>query len=459
MAAAAETLQTETFEEIIGHEIWRPLVINVAELESDRQVQTEARRFIGAVALGDAIISDEVRQAAPWTLMDAIRGAAAGSDEGMKMTTANVRTDVIERTLKAGHIVEVPMEINADGEIMQYGQTAADIQANSLRFACDDARMRARTEAETRNMFRMNEALRQGLLDEYNFVVFSRAADDMSETDAQKAGFFTDTMSCAIQVTSCENGAMQVESAFVAGKKTWDGPRHDAVTIAKLGAELGTDLSYESATDLVDTPLLIHKSLMPNGVVDVVKLYDDCAGGAFFGQDKPRQNYLAYLQKCREREASFGPRIQAITKQLIDRADSIKTPQDACAWLNKLSQKEMLEHSITDDSIDARVFGIDAAYRIEHARFYYAQGDLQRVQQLTRQAKSLARSSSCPGGVSGGTSTGPENTGEGESDGTSSSNELKDCEFISKECPKCHKKNVKTVVKKGRYYGACGCKS
>lgn len=36
---------------------------------------------------------------------------------------------------------------------------------------------------------------------------------------------------------------------------------------------------------------------------------------------------------------------------------------------------------------------------------------------------------------------------------------LKDCDFISKECPKCHQKNVKTTAKNGRYYGACGCKS
>lgn len=35
----------------------------------------------------------------------------------------------------------------------------------------------------------------------------------------------------------------------------------------------------------------------------------------------------------------------------------------------------------------------------------------------------------------------------------------KDCEFTSKECPKCHAKNVKTTAKNGRYYGACGCKS
>lgn len=38
-------------------------------------------------------------------------------------------------------------------------------------------------------------------------------------------------------------------------------------------------------------------------------------------------------------------------------------------------------------------------------------------------------------------------------------NKAGDCEFISKECPKCHKKDVKTVAKDGKYYGSCGCHS
>jgi hypothetical protein len=459
MAVTAETLQTETFEEIIGHETWQPLVINVAELEGEQQVQAEAVRFIGSVALGEDIISDEVRRAKPWTLMDAIHGAAAGDAESLQMTTTNVLTDVVERTLKAGHITEVPMEINVDGELMQYGQTAADIQANSLRFATQDPAMIQRTQTETRNMFRIQDVLQQGLLDDYYFVVFSRAADNMSESAMQKAGFFTDTMSCAIQATSCKDGAVPVESAFVAGKKTWDSPRHDAATIGKLGETLGIDLADKSATELLDTPLLIHKSLLPNGVMDLVEMYDDCAGGTFFGEDKPREDYVMYKQKCAQREASFEPRVQAITEQLIAQAGKIHTPEAACDWLNKLSQKEMLEHSITDDSIDPRVFGVDAAYRIEHARYYYRQGDMERMRQLTTQAQRMAKSSSCPGGVVGGPAGGGEGSLDGEGSGTSDSSKLKDCEFTSKECPKCHQKNVKTVVRKGRYYGACGCKS
>lgn len=40
-----------------------------------------------------------------------------------------------------------------------------------------------------------------------------------------------------------------------------------------------------------------------------------------------------------------------------------------------------------------------------------------------------------------------------------SSGTQEDCEFVSKECPTCHAKNVKTTCKDGVYYGECGCDS
>ncbi|MCA9323894.1 hypothetical protein KC992_02210 [Candidatus Saccharibacteria bacterium] len=45
------------------------------------------------------------------------------------------------------------------------------------------------------------------------------------------------------------------------------------------------------------------------------------------------------------------------------------------------------------------------------------------------------------------------------SDRTSDETEMEDCDFISKECPKCGAKDVKTECRKGVYYGACGCTS
>lgn len=115
----------------------------------------------------------------------------------------------------------------------------------------------------------------------------------------------------------------------------------------------------------------------------------------------------------------------------------------------------MVEKALTDTSIDLRVFGMEAAAHLEMARYHYEHGDAQQAGLALSNAVQTARSSSCPAGFS-------DSLG-GTTDRESGSNdETGDCEFISKECPLCHKKNVKTVVKsigkgKKRISGACGC--
>jgi hypothetical protein len=116
----------------------------------------------------------------------------------------------------------------------------------------------------------------------------------------------------------------------------------------------------------------------------------------------------------------------------------------------------MVEQAVVDNSIDARVFGVEAAYRIEAARHYYEAGDMERMLQATQAAKVRETSSSCPGG-GGGEQNSASTAGESGKGSKSNSSDLEDCDFVSKECPKCHKKNVKTTVRKGKYYGACGC--
>jgi hypothetical protein len=443
MAATAEQLHIEYFEDIdfedvVGQETWRPLVLNVAELEGEQAIREQSMRFIGSVALGEGVVTEEVRQAKSWTLQDAIQEAARGDSEARRMTEMNVRTDVVERTLKAGHIIEVPMEIGERGEVRQYGQSAAEIQANSLRFATADRRMRARTEAETRNMFRIQEALDRGLLEEYNFVVFSRAADDMDESDMDKVGFFTDTMSCAIQSTSLEAGQMQVESAFVAGKTSLNSPRHDQATMAKVGVQLGVDLRRKTATELLDTPLLIHKSVMPEGVVDLVQLYDEAAGGTFFGQDKPRIDYSDYRQQCAARERSFQPKIDLIVEELIDAAPTIVSPVHATKLLHKISEARMVEHAVLDTSIDPRVFGGVSAGHIVNARKFIELGQVDLALDEVSRAKSTAKSSSCPSGVSG--AEGSDGEG-GEGSSGPGEDQFGSLQF---NCPKCKRTNMRT---------------
>lgn len=444
------------FERVVADEIWLPPVIKVPEIAGDVELRNRAAEFIGQAVLRSTAYRETKYIEDSYSLMDAIHAAAEGSVEAYEMVRNNVSTDMIERTLKSGHITKVKLQVNNMGEIVQHGQTAADIQKNSLRYASNYAQMRERTEAEVRNMYRLEEAYKHDILGDYCFVVFSPAADNMSENQMKEVGFFTDTMSCSIQVMSLEQGELHLESAFVAGKSVWHAARHDKLTLAKVGKTLGVDYTNMTSVEILDTPLLIHKSEIPNGVIDLVELYDDCAGGTFFGEDKPRQDYKIFRQACRDREARLMSRVELTTEQLISEAKDLKTPQDTSRRLGKLSEIQMIEASVHDTSINPRVFGDAAAWRIEQARYYAKVGQPGFMKQAIEQARLVAVSSSCPGGL-GNNKTDIDEFGDNLP--TSFEQSTNDCEFVSKECPKCHKKNVKTIVKKGVYYGDCGCHS
>lgn len=443
------------------------LVFAVPELSGDAEARQRAANFIGAVAAGawrETMPQSDAEEAIKIkpleSLYDAIKRAAAGNETAYKMVETNVATDVIERTIKAGHIISVDLMVDEAGTIQQHGQSMESVHANSLRFASGNQQMRERTEAETRNAFRIKDFYDQGKLNDYRFVVFSRAADNMSLSDMREAGFFTDTMSCAVQVTSAEDCRLVTESAFVAGKANPEAARHDKATLKALFARLGVDIAAKDATALLDTPLLIHKDLLPDGALNLVEMYDEAAGDTFFGEAKPRQNYQAYKLKCQEREVGFKPKIDAIVSELIAEADTISSRVMAAERLHKLSGKHMIELAGQDFSIDPRVFGDEAAVRIEAARWHYEQGNIQLARQSLQEAVKYDQSSSCPSSLknksAGGGLNDAENTGGNKEDDDA------DCDFVSKECPLCRKKDVKTVVKKegGKKVirGDCGCK-
>jgi hypothetical protein len=207
-------------------------------------------------------------------------------------------------------------------------------------------------------------------------------------------------MSCAIQVTSKCGEGLATEPAFVSGIEEEAGKQHDGSTLVELYGLLGVDIESKTPAEIIDTPFLIHNSLIPNGVIDLVKLYDDCAGGTFFGESKPRQDYLEYKSQCELRELAFVPKIEKITTELISEADRIDSKAIATKRLHELSEKNMVEYAVIDPSIDPDVFGTVAAKHIENARHYFHIGDFESAQNETQEAKQTAISSSCPSGAS-----------------------------------------------------------
>ena len=409
MTAAVAEVQLD--REVVVTDFLPEPVLVVPEMAEDLWSRKQAEkiiRFAGSLAVGERSRTPETENAdsAYATLIEAIYAASHGEKEARQSVEMNVLTDVVERTIKAGHVMKVAYSASESGKIKQYGQEMDDVYINSLRYASAMPQMRRRAEAETRNGSRIENYYRSGKLEDYNFVVISRCADDMTEKEMEKACFFTDTMSCAIQVTGAEDGQLMTESAFVAGVKEPTADRHDEQTVASLGASLGADFSGMTAAEIIDTPLLVPKNLMPNGAIDLVERYDDIAGGTFFGEAKPRQDYAAYLDVCKQREAKLEPVVQRITDQLVAGAEELRTPIEATKKLHTLSQKAMVDQAIHDNTIDARVFGGESAAHIDTARYCYDRGDAVGVEQARSRAQSMAKSFSCPSG--GSSDTDPE---------------------------------------------------
>jgi hypothetical protein len=425
------------------------LTYAIPEMPVDQQVRTRAARFIAAALSEHASIAEVCEVQSPIeSLHEAIQLAAEGDENGRKIVETNARTDVVERTIKTGHVMEpVPLVITDQGKVMQHGQMFDSVQANSLRYTVDNPIMRERTKAEARNAFRTEQMYAQGWFEDYSMVVFS-LAEDLPE-----AGFFTETMSCSIQLTGKDGKGLAIESGFVSGIKEPGGVQHDRETVVTVGHMLNVDLSDKTNAEIIDTPILIHKSLIPNGVIDIVKMWDEAAGGTFFGENKPREDYLDYREKCRVREQGFQPKVQMIVEDIVAEAPKIHTPIQAIKRLNKISEKHMVDQAIFDPTIDLRVFGQAAVPHLEQARLAYEQGRYDEVYSHSLAAKEVAASNSCPTG----TSSGADGNKELENSSSFSAEDA-ECSFKSKQCPLCKKYDVWTTVTKTHIKGSCGCK-
>lgn len=430
-----------------------PEVVLLSDLPQDELLKARAERFIREV--GSAALVGEVAVFPETTnrndsLLTAIHRGAEGDPQADSMVTANIGSDYSERVLKAGEVTEFHLDIDEDENLSQHGQAYSDIYGNTLALTSKQSKMYPRTNAETINAHRIEYWHKKGLLEDNYVVTWSLCADDMTDEELDAAGFFSGTKTLSAQATTSKGCGVSIESAFIAGVKIKGEERIDIDTLVRLAGSLNIDYSGMTAAEIIARPMLIPKSMMPHGVINLVELYDDFAGGTFFGEDKPRQDYLEYRAYCDERRKTFASDIRTVKEQLYLEADQLKTKQQAADRLSKLCGAQMAKRAIKDISINPEVFGSVAAAHIEYARQQTLLGNYQEALNAQNMAVKTESSSSCP----------PSGVGRRSDvddlvknlDDKSSDETMEDCEFISKKCPQCGEKNAKTKVAKGKYY-------
>ena len=364
-------------------------ILNAQELSFEHTARMAATRFAGEVLLGSEV---HIEDSQPYhSLHEAAMAAYEGDEQGLEMVRTNIMADVTERTIKVGFVTDkARLDIDSGGVLIQRGQSSRSIHANSLRRNKHNQVMLERTEAENRNNFRIEYLKREGLFEDYNMVVFS-LAENMPE-----CGFDTETMSCSIQVTGEDGRGLYLESAFVAGKQPGQKEFGKDAVIKLYKQWAGVDISGMSNAEILDTPLLVPKSLMPDGVVDMVKLYDFFAGNdKFFGMDRPKEDYVQFKQACRQRQESYASTVDQVTLEFMAQVPLLETKEAASELLDVLSEKYTVIKAVIDNSIDPLVFGRKSASYIYEARLHLQNGEINKLETSISLAQSTANSSSC----------------------------------------------------------------
>lgn len=396
--------------------------------EADSRVQTVAAMAVGSEVEVELVESNDPTECTT-TLKDAIVRAANGDEDSLQLVKTNVMTDYAERVYKSKHQTKVRFDF--DGSCLtQNGRKNVDVYRNTLDFAELNPLMHMRTLTEYRNAEVFDLMAEQGVFDDFNVLVASPMPED--ESTIEKFNFFSKTASMSLQLMTKDDQGFALETAFVAGKVSEDAPRHDIDAIKNLACSNGIELNMETVDELLQFVILVPKSTVPNGVCDIVEMYDDAAGGTFYGEAEPRQDYATFADQCLAKD--FMVETELIASQLLSSAHLLHEPIDANNLLDELSGKQAVLVAVHDRSIDERIFGALAARSIQEARIAQDMGNIEAMQRLTVKAQQTETSGSCP--FSSGKNSG----------GYGSEYEFGDMDedkygSLTFNCPHCNKKN------------------
>lgn len=390
------------------------LSINRGQAVSDLELGANLRQpnFLGEVAVNN--FNPNSRK--PY---QDIKAVLLGAQEKQPVAINNLKTNVLkdltERLYKF-NFISSPVYIDIDpktGELYQNGQNYIEIAKNALIHATNHQDiMSYRAKIEYLNFLRIAELLKSGQLKDKSFLIMSLAEDN------KELGFWTDTMTSSLQLITLEDleqedivsqnrdikQRLRLETAYVGGLNK-DKQRHDINTFNKIHQWFKTNKSITCPADSLNEPLLIDKTSLPEGIISVVKLWDQASQSTneqmFFGLNQPKTlDYGGVLIRSMKIENDFSDTVNTIIDDLIKYNFTGLTVADCIKVVNKICEKYAVKLACDDKDIDSKVFGRDSSSIIEHIRELKSSRQISaEIDQLTRLAIMQANSTSCPSGL------------------------------------------------------------
>jgi hypothetical protein len=309
-----------------------------------------------------------------------------------------------------------------------------------------------RRTLETLNELRIVDGEDVGLSETHYLIEESRtpSTEGLSKQEIRdlKKLYDLDKHKTVWRLTTVDKAGNRV--TFIAAVRGVDkaGNRRDAEGVRYVRQKLGATLESDDPTVGLGGAFWVSKELLPKGLADVIRLNDEGVGGhSFFGVEGQEGDYDTILEVSRQRESQAARDMDAKLHAMALEIRGMVRGDDCDAALLIMANHAKdfaAELCLRNETYDAAQFGPAAALHIENARRFAARGDLRASEQALEAAKQTAIVYMC------GMRLEIEQPNKGG---------LGDCEFISKECPQCHKKNVKTTSHKGVYIGECGCRS
>lgn len=409
------------------------------ELSPDATETAKQRNagIIGKLALEKNVRVSEVSfNERPRDLALLVEQAGDGNETAEKQLQADATAEVIEMIVKSGGVMKAYAHINQAGEVVQFGKTTAERQANTLRtYTKRLPALHAMGHAEGNNGLTFEELHKRGLTRGKRMVEFSFIPDDTRASLANSGLFLREVIGIIRTTEAKPNGTVEFTSYLVGGTDQDALPpftrgmtrrneetieeqalanRFDITVMRKTYHRLGVPhAATMSPTELLATPLMVPDTV--DGI-DFVMMYDQTVAemtgkkvmmglGNLYrdtarGQALHRIDYEAQANKSLRLQAGLQDIGKEAAHELVlwrheFGSDAYKAGQ----LLHTIAEFKAVKY-VSDNSHmhDTTVFGLETYIKLWHRQELLDIGDVVGADKALYMAQQAARGTGCPGG-------------------------------------------------------------
>lgn len=412
------------------------------ELSPDAVETARSRNasIIGKVALEKHVQLEEVSRDRPRDLALLVEQAETGDELAERQLQADATSEVIEMIIKSGGVMKAYAHINQAGEVVQFGKTTAERQANTLRtFTNRLPALEGMARAEGDNGLTFEELHKRGVMRGKRMVEFSFIPDESRAALADSGLFLREAIGIIRTTEAKSDGTVEFTSYLVGGTDQDELPpfkegmtKRDEEAIEeqalanrfdiKVMRQMYQRLGVPGAATMSPVELLAKPLIVPDSVdgIDFVMMYDQIVteetgkqvmmGLGQLHRDTVRNgralsriDYEAQTNKTLLLQGGLQDVGKAVARQLkLRRHEFGYHAYEAGRLLHTIAEFEAVKYVANNSAqYDTTVFGLETHLKLRDRQKFLDVGDETAADMALHQAQQAARGTGCPGGGRG----------------------------------------------------------